>query len=112
MHPTRCCCSMPEHPNMSYSWSIGTLSVNSPNQEYNDAQQQIKLIHFYRNFIGKALEVLVESSRHAATGLLKGVSSNYIPVLIDADDDQINKLVTVRLTDQIDNALMGTIVNT
>ena len=73
---------------------------------------QIKRLHFYRNFIGKALEVLVESSRHAATGLLKGVSSNYIPVLIDADDDQINKLVTVRLTDQIDNALMGTIVNT
>jgi threonylcarbamoyladenosine tRNA methylthiotransferase MtaB len=73
---------------------------------------QIKRLHFYRNFIGKALEVLVESSRHEATGLLKGVSSNYIPVLMDADDDQINKLVTVRLTDQIDSALMGTIVNT
>ena len=73
---------------------------------------QIKRLHFYRNFIGKKLEMLVESTRHEATGLLKGVSSNYIPVLMDADDDQINKLVTVRLTDQIDSALMGTIVNT
>ena len=71
---------------------------------------QIKRLHFYRNFIGKALEVLVESSRHAATGMLKGLSSNYITVLINADDQQINRLVTVKLTDQIDNALMGSIV--
>ncbi len=71
---------------------------------------QIKRLEFYRNFIGKEVEILVESSRHAATGMLKGFSSNYIPVLIDADDDQINKLVTVKLTDQIDAALMGTIV--
>jgi threonylcarbamoyladenosine tRNA methylthiotransferase MtaB len=71
---------------------------------------QTKRIHFYRKFIGKAVEILVESTRHAATGLLKGLSSNYIPVLIDADDDRINTLVTVKLTDQIDNALMATIV--
>ena len=71
---------------------------------------QIKRLQFYRNFIGKEVEILVVSSRHAATGMLKGFSSNYIPVLIDADDDQINKLVTVKLTDQIDDALMGTIV--
>ena len=71
---------------------------------------QAKRLHFYRNFIGKAFEILVESTRHPATGLLKGVSSNYMPVLIDADDDQINKLVTVKVTDQIDNALTGTIV--
>ncbi len=69
-----------------------------------------KRLHFNRNFIGKAVEILVESTRHAATGQLKGVSSNYMPVLIDADDDQINKLVTVKLTDQIDNALTGTII--
>jgi threonylcarbamoyladenosine tRNA methylthiotransferase MtaB len=71
---------------------------------------QAKRLHFYRNFIGKAVEILVESTRHAATGLLKGVSSNYMPVLIDADDDQINKLVTVKLTDQIDIALTGSII--
>ena len=71
---------------------------------------QAKRLHFYQHVIGKELEILVESTRHPATGLLKGVSSNYIPVLIDAADDQINKLVTVGLTHQIDNALMGTIV--
>jgi threonylcarbamoyladenosine tRNA methylthiotransferase MtaB len=70
---------------------------------------QIKRIHFYRKFIGKKVEILVESTRHAATGLLKGLSSNYIPVLIDADDDRMNKLLTVKLAGQIDNALMATI---
>jgi threonylcarbamoyladenosine tRNA methylthiotransferase MtaB len=71
---------------------------------------QTKRVHFYRKFIGEAVEILVESTRHAETGLLKGLSSNYIPVLIDADDNRINKLVTVKLADQIDNAVMATIV--
>ncbi len=71
---------------------------------------QIKRLQFYRSFIGKEVEILVESTRHAATGFLKGLSSNYLPVLIDADDDQINKLVTVKLTHQTDDSLMGTIV--
>jgi threonylcarbamoyladenosine tRNA methylthiotransferase MtaB len=71
---------------------------------------QLKRLQFYRSFIGKTVEILVESTRHLATGLLKGLSSNYIPVLIDADDDQINKLVTVKLTDKMDDALMGTII--
>ena len=71
---------------------------------------QLKRLQFYRSFIGNQVEILVESTPHAATGLLKGFSSNYMPVLIDADDDQINKLVTVKLTDQINDSLMGTIL--
>jgi threonylcarbamoyladenosine tRNA methylthiotransferase MtaB len=71
---------------------------------------RIKRTHFYQKFIGKEVEILVESSRHTATGLLKGLSSNYIPVLIDADDDRINTLLTVKLADKIDNALVATIV--
>jgi threonylcarbamoyladenosine tRNA methylthiotransferase MtaB len=38
---------------------------------------------FYRNFIGSKVDVLVEGSNDKATGLLKGRSSNYIPVLIE-----------------------------
>ena len=69
-----------------------------------------KQLDFYRNFIGKEIEVLVETTRHAATGLLKGLSSNYIPVLIRAGDDQMNNLVRVKLTDLIDNTLRGAII--
>ena len=66
---------------------------------------------FHQSFIGKTLEVLIESTRHPATGQLKGISSNYIPILIDADDDQINKLISIQATHQIDSTLVGTIVN-
>jgi threonylcarbamoyladenosine tRNA methylthiotransferase MtaB len=73
---------------------------------------QTKRTEFFQNFIGKTLEILVESTRNAATGRLKGISSNYIPVLTDADEDQIHKLVTVQLADPIDDVLMGNIVTT
>ena len=73
---------------------------------------QAKRIDFFQKSIGKQLEILVESTRHSPTGLLKGISSNYIPVLIDADDQQMNKLVTVQLTHMMDSSLKGTIVKT
>ena len=69
-----------------------------------------KRLVFYKRFIGKRLEVLVESTRHTSSGLLKGLSSNYIPVLIDADDDQKNKIRSVRVEKLTDNALIGTLV--
>ena len=69
-----------------------------------------KRLAFYERFIGKRLEVLVESTRHTSSGLLKGLSSNYIPVLIDADDDQKNKIRSVRVEKLTDNALIGTLV--
>jgi threonylcarbamoyladenosine tRNA methylthiotransferase MtaB len=66
-----------------------------------------KRLNFYKQFIGKQLEVLVESTRHTPSGLLKGLSSNYIPVLIDADDDHKNQLRSVRVEKLGGSALMG-----
>jgi len=68
---------------------------------------KIKRLNFYKQFIGKRLEVLVESTRHTSSGLLKGLSSNYIPVLIDADDDHKNQLRSVRVEKLGGSALMG-----
>ncbi len=42
----------------------------------------IKRNAFYASFLGTTGEVLVESSRDSGTGLLKGRTRNYIPVLI------------------------------
>jgi threonylcarbamoyladenosine tRNA methylthiotransferase MtaB len=70
-----------------------------------------KRIDFYNQFIGQKLEVLIETTRHKPSGLLKGLSSNYIPILIDADDDQKNKLVVVKAQKRIDAAnLLGIII--
>ena len=70
-----------------------------------------KRAEFYGQFIGQKIDVLVETTRHRPTGFLKGLTSNYIPVLIDADDDYHNKLVTVRIKNRIGPALAGTVLS-
>jgi threonylcarbamoyladenosine tRNA methylthiotransferase MtaB len=69
-----------------------------------------KKVDFYTQFIGQKLDVLVETTRHRPTGLLKGLTSNYIPILIDASDDYKNKLVAVRTQNLSGNHLVGTIL--
>lgn len=66
---------------------------------------------FYHKFIGQDVEVLIEGQPNAATGLSKGLTSNYIPVFTDSKNDLENSLVEVRI-DKIfnNNSLFGTIV--
>jgi len=66
-----------------------------------------KRLNFYKQFIGKQLEVLVESTRHTPSGFLKGLSLNYIPVLIEADDDHKNQLRMVRVEKLVGDTLVG-----
>ncbi len=66
-----------------------------------------KRLQFNQQFIGQQKRVLIESSRHSSTGLLRGLTSNYITVLIDADDSLMNRLMTIRMTEQLDDALIG-----
>jgi len=70
-----------------------------------------KRVDFYTRFIGQKLDVLVETTRHKPTGLLKGLTSNYIPILIDANDDYKNKLVPVRTQKLMQDTLWGTILS-
>jgi threonylcarbamoyladenosine tRNA methylthiotransferase MtaB len=70
-----------------------------------------KRVDFYTQFIGQKLDVLIETTRHRLTGLLKGLSSNYIPILIDANNDYKNKLVAVRAQKLADDILLGTILS-
>ena len=53
---------------------------------------------FYRSYLNKKLPILIEVRRHRKTGLLKGLSRNYIPVLIAGRDDLMNQEITVRVT--------------
>lgn len=52
---------------------------------------------FYKAQLGKMAEVLIEDKRNGATGLLKGITSNYLNVLLKGGDDLKNRLVSVRL---------------
>ena len=52
---------------------------------------------FYETFMGKTVEVLIESKRAKATGLLKGITPNYIPVNVVGKEDLFNTLVQVKI---------------
>jgi threonylcarbamoyladenosine tRNA methylthiotransferase MtaB len=52
---------------------------------------------FYHKFSGKTLRVLIEGKRDNATGLLKGITTNYIPVHVAGKDDLFNTLVQVTI---------------
>ena len=63
---------------------------------------------FYRSHIGKEMEVLIEGVRDEVTGLLKGLTSNYIPVMIEGKDHLKNTLAMTRITRiQGESALLG-----
>jgi threonylcarbamoyladenosine tRNA methylthiotransferase MtaB len=71
----------------------------------------LKKKRFYESFIGQTQKVLVEGKRIKATGLLKGVSSNYVPVFMDGDEALIGSFVNVTIESVNKDALVyGTIV--
>jgi len=53
---------------------------------------------FYESFLGRELEILVETSRDRETGMLKGVSRNYVPVLFGGTDCWKRSLVQVKVS--------------
>jgi len=69
----------------------------------------IKKKEFYKKNIGKKVEVLIEGKRDKATGFLKGMTSNYLPIFLSGNDDLKNKIVSVKIEKiNKDNSLLGT----
>ncbi len=52
---------------------------------------------FYETFIGKTVQVLIEGKRDKDTGLLKGITSNYIPAHVIGNDELFNTVVQVNI---------------
>jgi len=61
---------------------------------------------FYKKHIGKNVDILVESSRDNITGYLKGITSNYVKVLIDGPDTLKNSLVHTKIAEMLENMVM------
>ncbi|MCM8790493.1 MAG: tRNA (N(6)-L-threonylcarbamoyladenosine(37)-C(2))-methylthiotransferase MtaB [Candidatus Omnitrophica bacterium] len=53
---------------------------------------------YRKKFIGRELEILVETKRDALTGLLNGYSDNYIKVFFEGPNDIMKKIVSVKIT--------------
>lgn len=54
---------------------------------------------FNKKFLGKNKKIIVEDNKDHETGLYTGYTDNYIKVLVDAKEDDIEKLKTVKLID-------------
>jgi threonylcarbamoyladenosine tRNA methylthiotransferase MtaB len=71
---------------------------------------------FYRQFLHQELSVLVENRREKETGRWKGLSRNYIPVLLtdesgsEGHPDWINQERTVRVTEWTEMGVVGRVV--
>jgi threonylcarbamoyladenosine tRNA methylthiotransferase MtaB len=68
---------------------------------------------FYRQFLNQELSVLVEDRKDKVTGRWKGLSRNYIPVLLPNDngmkkhEDWVNREWTVKATGLAEKGLIG-----
>jgi len=71
---------------------------------------------FYRQFLNQELSVLVEDRKDKETGRWKGLSRNYIPVLLTNDngikkhEDWVNREWTVTATGLAEKGLIGKVV--
>jgi len=92
----------------------GTPAATYPNQINPDIiKKRCRIIReigktkrsaFYKNAKGKKTDILIETKRNPATGLLKGISPNYIPVLVQGEDHVMNQIVNIsidRITDDL-----------
>lgn len=103
----------------SYSKRKGTQASLMENQipEHIKKERNKKLTElakskrfvFRENFLGKDLDVMIELSRDKKTGLLKGITDNFISVLVDGSDEFMNKLVKVEITEVKDDITFGEI---
>jgi tRNA A37 methylthiotransferase MiaB len=68
---------------------------------------------FYRQFLNQELSVLIEDRREIGTGRWKGLSRNYIPILLTNDDgikehrDRVNQEWTVKVTELTEKGMIG-----
>ena len=101
----------------SYSKRKGTPASLMENQipEHIKKERNKKLtalakeknLEFRKSFLGKELDVLVERSRDKKIGMLKGVTDNFIPVMLDGSDELKNKIVKIQITEIKDDKTFG-----
>ncbi len=91
-----------------YSRRKGTIADKMDNQiETTEKRRRVKLVQeisdkklnaFFNKNIESYNEVIIEKQRDKKTGFLKGITNNYISVLIDDKDYYKDKLVKIKLT--------------
>jgi threonylcarbamoyladenosine tRNA methylthiotransferase MtaB len=65
---------------------------------------------YKKQFIGKTVNVLVETERDPKTNTLCGYTERYVKVLFDGSDRIKNTLVAVRIEEAAPSSAMGTLL--
>jgi len=100
-----------------FSARPGTPAAKLPDQVKHDVIKQrsarIRMLGadlrqaFYRRFQNRTVNLLVETTRDRISGRQKGLSANYLPVLIEADDACQNTFMDVTITGVGETQLIG-----
>lgn len=91
----------------SYSERKGTPAVNLPDKideavkkERNAVLTNLakkKSLNFREKMVGKEFKIVVENTRNRKTGLLKGITDNFVSVQTKGGDELKNTLVSVQI---------------
>ena len=103
-----------------YSIREGTVGAKAENQVPEELRQHraeiiktlssFKLRTFIDKNIGTTREILIEKHPDKKTGFLKGVTRNYLTVLLDSKDENLfNTIQQVKITKYADNKIYGTL---
>ncbi len=105
----------------NYSRREGTPAATIPHQvpaEVRRRRSRVlralsadKFSAFQRSFLNHQLTVLLEQRRDPGTGLLTGLSENYIRVLLKGSDQQMNQLVPLRVYRVDEKGVWGRCLN-
>ncbi|MBW2368397.1 MAG: radical SAM protein, partial [Deltaproteobacteria bacterium] len=101
-----------------FSPRTGTPAEHMPNQVpvsvVKERCRQIRELgvnkkrQFYDRFVGKQVNVLLEAKRDKASGLIKGQTANYIPILVDGSLAEANTIVSVKIEKRLgDRGMLG-----
>lgn len=88
---------------MQKQTAAATLRDHVPPEAIKKRSQHVRAIgetkrrKFYEKVIGSTCEVLIEGKRDRATGYLKGLTRNYVPVLVEGDDELYHQVLEIRL---------------
>jgi threonylcarbamoyladenosine tRNA methylthiotransferase MtaB len=67
----------------------------------------LKKVDFYKKAAGTEADILIEDTRDEKSGLLKGISSNYLSVFIKGEDRIRNRIIKVRIDKTCGNHATG-----
>lgn len=62
---------------------------------------------YHEKFMGKKETVLIENQRDTKSGLLKGHTGNFIPVILEGSDSLKNNLIPITLQKTCENQITG-----